>query len=187
VIPLVCGGRRLASPENSGEDDRVRSRLLVVVGWLMLLSLAGSGSAAGAPTLRVSVQPLEGPVGAALRQQIARLLRGHGFQVLTSIPRVEGTGQYLTLARDHRLAAFVAGDLEEHRTRQTLTILIWDGAQGSVLARWSASGPARQLPRLLAKGFWKHLGPALDKARAPESNVLPPAPPVRMGDASVVD
>jgi len=170
----------------------VRSRLVVAFGWLVLMLLWNAGAAprAAAAAPRVSVQPIGGSEGtacASLRAQLARLVRAHGFQVLTSIARVEGTGQYLTLARDHRLAAFVAADLEEHKIRQTLTILIWDGGQGSVLGRWSASGPAKQLPKLLGKGFWKHLGPALEKARAPEPSVLPPAPTVRMGDASVVD
>jgi hypothetical protein len=173
---------------------RARSVVVVVGAVVLLLSLArGGGAAAGAPVpaARVSVQPLEGPVGASLRAQIARLVRVHGFRVVTSIPRVQGTGQYLTLARDHRLAAFIATDLEELRTRRTptiaLTILIWDGARGSVLGRWSASGPPRQLPKVLARGFWKHLGPALQQARAPESEVLAPAPPMRIGDVSAVD
>lgn len=166
--------------------------LVVVRGLVLLLSLArGGGSVARAAAPRVSVQPLDGPVGASLRAQIARLVRAHGFRVVTSIPRVQGTGQYLTLARDHRLAAFIAADLEEIRTRRTptiaVTILIWDGAQGSVLGRWSASGPVRHLPKLLAKGFWKHLGPALEQARTPESEVLAPAPPMRIGDVSAVD
>jgi hypothetical protein len=156
---------------------------VLVGGGGRTLSLSSSAWASSAPA-RISVQPLDGPVGPVLRQQIARLVRGHGFRVVTSIPRVAGTGQYLSLARDHRLAAFVTGDLEEHKTRQTLTILIWDGAGGSVVGRWSASGPTKQLPRLLARGFWKHLGSALEKAQAPvATDPLGPAPPMRI-DAS---
>lgn len=165
----------------------MRILLTGAVGMLILVGFAAHGGRAWAASSdRVSVQPLDGPVGASLRQQIARLVRGHGFRVLTSIPRVGGTAQYVTLARDHHLAAFVAGDIEEHRTRQTLTILIWDGASGSVLARWSASATGRALPKMLARGFWKHLGPALEKAQAPPSNELPPAEPMRI-DAGAVD
>jgi len=172
---------------DSGDYDQVRILLAGTVVMVMLVgSVSRGGRAWAATSERVAVQPLEGPVGASLRQQIARLVRGHGFRVLTSIPRVGGTAQYVTLARDHHLAAFVAADIEEHRTRQTVTILIWDGASGSVLARWSASASGRALPKLLARGFWKHLGPALEKAQAPPSNELPPAEPMRI-DASVVD
>lgn len=178
-----CGFLRGAG--GSGDYDLVRI-LLALVAWLLVLANAVGGRAEGATSARVAVQPLEGPAGASLRQQIARLVRGHGFQVLTSIPRVAGTGQYLELARDHRLTAFIAADIEEHKTRQTLTILIWDGASGSVLSRWSATGSVKALSKTLARGFWKHLGPALEKAQAPPSNDLPPAAPMRI-DASVVD
>jgi hypothetical protein len=157
---------------------------LVALG--MLVANAGTAAAAGS-TPRVAVQPLEGTLGASLRQQIARLLRGHGFHVLTSLPRVDGTAQYPAVARDHRLAAFVTCDLEEHRTRQTLTILIWDGARGDVLARWSARGSARALAKMLSREFWKRLGPALEKAQAPESTELGEAPPMRIDAGSPVD
>jgi hypothetical protein len=148
---------------------------------LALLALGGRPAAAAD---RISVQPIEGTSGAELRQQIARLLRGRGFRVVTSVARVEGTGQYLTLAKDHRLAAFVTGDLEEHRARHTITFLIWNGANGSVLGRWSATAAPKRLPRAVARGFWKHLGPAFDDASAPPSEELAPAPTLRI-DASL--
>jgi hypothetical protein len=134
---------------------------------------------------RVSVQPFEGDIGPALRQQITRILRGHGYRVVTSIPRVSGTGQYLTLARDHHLAAFVTGDIETRGRRpkpdsvHTVTFLVWNGSNGSVLARWSASAVPKRMPKAIAKGFWKRLGKALENASAPP---LPPelgeAPPM---------
>ncbi len=155
------------------------------IAWLWVV--ASAGSVAAEPVPRVAVQPLEGPVGSSLRQQIARLVRGHGFQVLTSIPRVAGTAQYPEVARDHRLAAFVTCDLEDHKRRQTLTILIWDGARGDVLARWSASGSVKAVSKALSRNFWKHLGPALERAQTPESNELEPAPPMRIDAGSPVD
>lgn len=142
------------------------------------------GSAAAAPVahvrpgLRVSVQPFEGELGPALRGQVARLLRGHGCRVVTTLPRVAGTGQYPGLARDHRLAAFVTGDLEEGRGRQSITFLVWDGASGSVLGRWTTSAAAKKLPKAVAKGFWKALGPRFEGAQAPPSDELEPAPPM---------
>jgi hypothetical protein len=146
-----------------------------------LLAMTGAGRAGAAS--RVSVQPFDGEDGPALRQQIGRLLRQHGFRVLTSIARVDGTGQYLTLARDHRLAAFVTGDVEAHRRRQTITFLVWNGATGSVLGRWSASAAPRRLPKLVTRRFWKQLGHALDDAAAPPSGELPPAPPMYINAA----
>lgn len=161
----------------------------IVLAGLVALSLlvASAGTAAAQTSPRVAVQPLEGPAGAPLRQQIARLVREHGFRVLTSLPRVQGTSQYPEIARDHQLAAFVTCDLEEHKARQTLTILIWDGARGDVLGRWSARGSVKALAKMLSREFWKKLGPALEKAQTPESTELGEAPPMRIDAGSPVD
>jgi hypothetical protein len=148
-----------------------------------LLFLAGLLAAAAVPERalaaeRVSVQPFDGSSGPALRQQVARMLRGRGFRVLTSISRVNGTGQYLGLARDHRVTAFVTGELDERRPRyHRVTFLVWNGATGVVLGRWSAAGDPKRLHKAVAKGFWKHLRRALEGAVAPPPppSDLPPA------------
>ena len=70
-----------------------------------------------APGLRVSVQPIAGEHGPALRAQIARILRGRGCRVTTALAAVSGTGQYPELARDNRLSAFVVADLVEGTRR----------------------------------------------------------------------
>jgi hypothetical protein len=177
---------KIAGNKKSAEDDLVR---ILFSGLVVLVVLIARASPAGAQaaSARVAVQPLDGTVGPPLRQQITRLVRGHGFQVLTSIPRVQGTSQYPEVARNHRLAAFVTCDLEEHRARQTLTILIWDGAHGDVLGRWSASGSLKALSKALAKNFWKRLGPALERAQAPVSTELEEAPPMRIDAGSAID
>ena len=158
----------------------------------MLVSAALAAMFALQPALagaaeRVSVQPIEGELGPMLRQQVARMLRAHGFRPLTSIARVDGTGQYLTLARDHRLAALVTADIEEHRTRHTIRFLIWNGATGAVLGRWEASAAPKRLPKAVAKGFWKHLKPAFEEATPPPSTELEPAPPMFVNAGDPVD
>jgi hypothetical protein len=153
----------------------------------VVLVLVALHPAAARAADRVSVQPFDGELGPALRQQVARMLRGHGFRVVTSIARVDGTGQYLTLARDHRLTALVTGDIEEHRTRQTVTFLVWNGATGAVLGRWSASAPPKRLAKAVAKGFWKHLEKAFEGAAAPPSTELPPAPPMFVNAGEKLD
>jgi hypothetical protein len=130
------------------------------------------------PGMRVSVQPINGDAGPAVRAQIARLLRGRGCRVVTTIPRVEGTGQYLEMAKDHRVAAFVSADLEEGAHSNRVTFLVWDGATGNVLGRWSASGAPKNLAKAIAKGFWKSLGARVSGAQAPASEELGEAPPM---------
>ena len=144
----------------------------LILGLALLAALAMEARAAS----RVSVQPFEGELGPDLRKQVVKILRGHGFRVVTSIARVQGTGQYLTLAKDNRLAAFVTGDLEERRNHASITFLIWNGANGSVLGRWSASAPSKKLPKAIAKGFWKRLKQAFEDA-------APPAVPKPMDEA----
>ena len=161
-------------------------RLLVL---LVALALHPLAPVAAQAAQRISVQPIEGELGPALRKEVARILRGHGFRPLTSIARVDGTGQYLTLAHDHRLTALVTADIEEHRTRQTIRFLIWNGATGSVLGRWEASAPPKRLAKAVAKGFWKHLKPAFEEASppAPPPGELPPPPPMFVNAGDPVD
>jgi len=131
-----------------------------------------------APGLRVAVQPISGELGPALRGQLARLLRARGCRVLTTLPRVAGTGQYLEMAKDNRVAAFVSADLEEGAHFQRVTFLVWDGASGNVLGRWSASAAGKHLPKAVAKGFWKNLGARVGDAQAPASDDLGEAAPM---------
>jgi hypothetical protein len=153
--------------------------LLLIVTSGAVVERAARAAQPARPPGRVSVQPFDGECGPELRKQVTRLLRDHGFRVVTSIARVQGTGQYLSLARDHRLAAFVTGDLEERKTRATVTFLVWNGSNGSVLARWSASAAPKRLPKAVAKGFWKRLKQALQDATPPaRPEPLDEAPPM---------
>jgi hypothetical protein len=177
MIPLV----RIVAPA---------TRIWILVcacAWLGVATVAAQPAHRGA-RLRVAVQPFAGDAGPVLRDQIARLLRARGFQVVTTLPRVGGTGQYLSLARDHQVAAFVTGDVDERRSRHSVTFLLWDGATGSVQGRWSAAAAPRRLPRAVAKGFWKHLGPAFEAVPPlPSTDELPPAEPLLINAGEPLD
>jgi hypothetical protein len=169
-------------------------RRLVFAAPLLWVGLAFVSPARAQPTnvsarARVSVQPFNsrGDLGPVLREQISRLLRARGYQVVTMLPRVGGTGQYLTLAKDNRLTAFVTADLEEGRHRSCVTFLLWDGATGSVQGRWSVSAAAKRLPKAIAKGFWKYFGPRFEGVQPPPSDVLEPAPPMYVNAGTPLD
>jgi hypothetical protein len=138
----------------------------------------------GRSTRIVSVQPFQGPGGAALRSQVAQILRGRGFHVLTEIPAVTGTAQYPGLARDHDVSAFVVGEIEGRAHTQSVTFLIWTGCDGSVADRWSVAAAPSELIGAVSRGFWPRLGRALARARAPSYATrpppIPPAPPMRI-------
>jgi len=129
---------------------------------------------------RVAVQPFGGPETEPLRKQVASIVGKHGFRVLTTLAPVSGTSQYPGLAKDKHLSAFVVGDVVEKGKRINLSFLIWQGIDGNVIGRWEVVGPKQKVARRLAKEFWKRLGPAIEKALAPPSDVLPPAPPMRI-------
>ena len=76
----------------------------------------------------VSVQPLEGRNGERVRREVARVVRGRRFRVVTEIPKATGTGQYYTWARELGLTAFVVGEL----------IRAWAAASAS--PSWSGRG-----------------------------------------------
>jgi hypothetical protein len=77
--------------------------------------------------------------------------------------------------------------MEQGKHRSSITFLIWDGATGNVLARWSATAPTKRLGAAVGKGFWKHLGPAFDGAQSPPSEELPEAPPMRIDAGTPLD
>lgn len=167
---------------------------LLAAAALLLASLVAVAPARAQPAsvsarARVSVQPFvsRGDLGPALRDQIARLLKAHGYQAVTTLPRVGGTGQYLELAKDHRLTAFVTADLEEGRHHTSVTFLLWDGATGSVQGRWSASASAKKLPKAISKGFWKYFGPRFEGVQPPPSDELEPAPPMYVNAGAPLD
>jgi hypothetical protein len=145
--------------------------------YLTHATLVLDGSTLTTRSPLIAVQPVRRApdlVAASLRSQIARLVRAHGYRTVTTIPSIESTAEYAALAHDRRLTAFVVGDLDRSKRRPLLTMVVLGGERGSVLGRWSVSAPVKNPGKFLANGFWKGLGPALEKARAPELPVIPP-------------
>jgi hypothetical protein len=152
-------------------------RIVVGVACLLGLVVAPLGAAA-AP--RVAVQPFGGPDTEPYRKQVAKIVGRHGFKVLTSLPAVSGTSQYPGLAKDKRVSAFVVADVDDRGNRVVLSFLVWQGIDGSVVGRWEVSGTKKAVGGRLGREFWKRLGPAISHAMAPVSDVLGPAPTMRI-------
>jgi hypothetical protein len=137
---------------------------------------------------RVSVQPIEGAGGAAVRATVVRIVRRKGHRVTTGIPRAEGTGQYYTWAREVGVKAFVSGELETRGRRQRATFLVWSGSSGSVVGRWTVRGRTGKLHQQVARGFWRHLGRAVARAQPPkEWREMSPGPTLRINAGSKFD
>lgn len=168
---------------------------------LLSLVLLGLGLLAGAPTAEargrravrphsppvgqvVAVQPIGGEQGAPMRALVSRIVRGRGFRAMTNLPHYDGTGQYPALAREHHLTAFVTGDVEERGKWASITFLVWNGVSGSVIGRWTTSGPSGGLARAVGRGFWSHLGPAVQRAVPPPLPIDQQQAPTMRIDAS---
>jgi hypothetical protein len=141
---------------------------------------------APSPGTRIAIQPIGGNIGPALRGQLARLLQQKGFRVLMSVPAASGTSQYPGMARDNRLAAFVVTDVTERGHGVNATFLVWH-SDGSVTDRWTVWASDKRLWKTVAKGFWQHLGKALSECKAPPSEELGPAPPMRIDAGDPLD
>ncbi|MBN2576053.1 MAG: hypothetical protein JXP73_15930 [Deltaproteobacteria bacterium] len=129
---------------------------------------------------RVAVQPFNGPDTESYRRQVVKIVARHGFKVVTSLRAVSGTSQYPGLAKEKGLSAFVVADADDRGKRLVLSFLVWQGIDGSVIGRWEVTAPKKLMPGRIAKEFWRRLGPAIGKARAPHSDRLSPAPPMRI-------
>lgn len=179
--------------QNGASIPAVMRKLLLFAGLILL----GAGNTAHARGARragrphappagqiVAVQPIEGTQGAPLRALVSRIMRSRGFRAMTSLPHYDGTGQYPALARDHHLTAFVTGDVDERGKWSSITFLVWNGASGSVIGRWTASGPTASLGRAVGRGFWSHLGPAVQHAVPPPLPIEQQQAPAMRIDAS---
>lgn len=160
---------------------------LVLLGPATTVQARGRGASrpARAPAGHVvAVQPIQGEQGAPLRALVSRIVRSRGFRPMTSLPHYDGTGQYPAVAREHHLTAFVTGDVEERGKWSSITFLVWNGLSGSIIGRWTTSGPSAALGRAVGRGFWAHLGPAMQRAVPPPVPIdQQQAPPMRI-DAS---
>jgi len=153
---------------------------------VILLSLLASSPLSALAAPRVAVQPFSGNETELLRRQVAQIVGHHGFRVLTTLAPVSGTSQYPGLAKEKNLSAFIVADVVDKGKRVSVSFLVWQGIDGSVLGRWEVAGPKKKIARRLAKEFWKRLGPSIEKAMAPPSDYLTPAPPMRIDAGSPI-
>ena len=108
---------------------------------------------------------------------MARIISSRGYKVVTSLRRVSGTSQYPGLARERLLNAFVVADADDRGGHLILSFLVWQGHDGSVIGRWEVTAPKKQMPDRIAREFWRRLGRAISRARAPR--IEEPRPPRR--------
>jgi hypothetical protein len=166
---------------------RVNAHRILVASCVALATagfMTAGARVAHARRPEVAVQPVvggSGEVAQKVRREIARSVRSRGLRVTTDIPRAEGTGQYYTWAREAGLRAFVSTELMGRGRRQRATLLVWSGHDGAIVGRWSVVAAKDNLPRVVGRGFWPHLGRSFRRAKLPpEWRQMTPGPTQRI-------
>ena len=154
----------------------------------MAAALAGAASvgvrtAQAASPRRVGVVKLTGPGEKAIRAWVMRAVKTNRYQVIggeqiEKVARKQRVGldsdaSFEVVARALGVTAFVTGQV----SRQRATLAVRDGSGGAIVdsATWAAPDP-RRLAISVGRTFWKRLGPAIARSRAPSGAKLDVAP-----------
>jgi len=144
---------------------------------------SGGGVAEAAPPRRVGVLKLAGPGEKAIRAWVTRAVKSNRYQVIggEQIERaarkqrvgLESEASFEVIARALGITAFVTGQL----SRQRATLTVRDGSGGAIVdsATWTAPD-SRRLALSVGRTFWKRLGPAIARSKAPSGAKLDVAP-----------
>ena len=136
--------------------------------------MPGSRAAQAAPPRRVGVVKLTGPGEKPIRAWVMRVVKANRYQVIggDQIERaarkqrvgLETDASFEVLARTLGITAFVTGQV----SRQRATLTVRDGSGGAIVesATWAAPD-SRRLALSVGRTFWKRLGPAIARSRAP--------------------
>ena len=133
---------------------------------------------------RVVVEAFRGPQGAGLRTLLANDLRRSGWIVVEDDEVRDaaralgaGAGDVVSLARELRAAAFVAGSVSRARRSWRLTVRVRNGADGSELGSESWGGRTTAAMEAIGRTGAARLDPFLRSARAPVTQAVVATPP----------
>ncbi|MES1206783.1 MAG: hypothetical protein ABUS79_12675 [Pseudomonadota bacterium] len=139
----------------------------------LLMICAGMTLAEAAPK-RLGIVNFRGPGEGATRNAVMKAAKAKKYQVVGGQQIAKAASKlkvsldtndsFLSVARELGISAFVTGEV----TKKKATLTVRLGADGSVGAEASWSGPnPRKLSAAVHKTFWRRLGSAIDRAKAP--------------------
>lgn len=162
--------------------------------WLVAIGVCGLWVAAPNPARaqkkRVAIQDFTGPRSAGLRSNLAANLRSQSRIAVVDKNevvrvarkfninrRVLKRDEYVQVARELRIAAFMTGRVRRARRSWTLTVTVRNGVNGAVLGSASWSGrTVKALSSIRGNGY-QRLVAYLSAAQQPSSEPPPPEPP----------
>ncbi len=141
---------------------------------LAALVLAGGTQLAQAAPKRLGILTFRGPGEGATRNVVTKVGKANGYQVIggQQIAKtasrlkvsLDTNDSFQVVAKELGIAAFVTGEVSKKKA----TLTVRDGSDGSVSAEASWKGPnPRKLSMIVGKTFWKRLGSAIDRGKAP--------------------
>jgi hypothetical protein len=145
--------------------------LLGIVGAVALPAEASAQS-------RVVVLPFEGSNAARLREDVVKTLaRQDDVELVASSDAqdaADGRGADLTtndgratVAGELSVSAFVGGNVDRSGARRELTVVVYDGSDGSSIGEATFSGRLPAVRRKVRGKLWSELGSAIGQGRAP--------------------
>ena len=141
---------------------------------LALLVMAANASRVDAAPRRLGVLTFKGPAEGATRNAVTKAGKANKYQVVggqaiaktASKLRVSlnDNDGFQSVAKELGISAFVIGEV----TKKKATLTVRNGLDGSVAAEasWKGANP-RKLSQAVGKTFWKRLGSAIDRTKAP--------------------
>ena len=128
---------------------------------------------------RVTVLPFEGSNAARLREDVVSVLSSEGVELVPSdetLSAADAKGADLTtadgrtsVARELSLSAIITGNVERRGQRRDLTVVVYDGSDGSSAGEASFSGTLPVARRKVRSSLWSELGSAIEGSRAPSA------------------
>jgi len=151
----------------------VIAALALAAGLSGALALVAPGQAF-AEKKRVGIPSFAGPQEALIRKAVMQSVKANGYEMIKS-RQIESTASsigasldsadgFRSLAKELGISAFVTGEVGKKKAKLTVR----NGGDGNVNAEesWSAPNP-RKLAADIAKTFWKRLGSAIERGKAP--------------------
>jgi hypothetical protein len=138
--------------------------------WVRLAALASLSCALATPALadtpnqhgKVVLFPFQSD-DADISNQVERLLRAHGLEIMTGVRPVDSAEQFRDMATQLMLVGYVDGSVRGTGAKAKVTIRLRSGYSGRIVAQPTFGDAHGNLRRELGDKLWKRLGPAVTR------------------------
>jgi hypothetical protein len=164
--------------------------MLVVLGWFLTQGASAQS--------RVVVLSFEGPSAAGARAAVVQTLsKADGFVVVkesdatsaseSSNSDLSTESGRVTVARQLSLSALIDGDVAKHGKELELSVRVFNGRDGALLATKKFRASRDALPRKVKKGLLSELAGTLAHAQPPEAKTEPAPEPEPVAKTPVAE